>query len=642
MRIHRPLQSLLRQSRIVALAAVLLATGVTEGLYRSGAAERLEHLYADIWHRLAGQRHVPIHAALVMIDDPSLNARPDEPLAFWTPHLAQALATLREVGVKLVAIDFIFSSSPERWIAKMGLQANEASRNLDQPFRAAINAGYVELAAFKVGAGETADDFVLPNPDYLLALPDMDMVRGIGLANLRADSDGTVRRFGLLEASSDYARREGLPLLAFGPLAAIRASGQDTRAATSDGKFTFSGRAWPPATELRISYAGPPGTFSAISFETLLQPDATKRLEIQALAGKVVILGAGYAGTGDAHPTPYSTSLGGKNRLMTGAEIQANIVETLLGGHWLEPVSGLPRLTTFLALFGMLAFIGIRLTPLGSVLLVMGAVLFSAASTYLLFKQNLLFPVAHLHIGMAVVLGGLTLLRLTHEEREKARIGAMFSRYVSPRVVTALINATEPPELGGKAAAITVLFSDIRGFTTISEKLAAHEVVELLNSYFERACAALLAEDATIDKFIGDAIMAEFGAPLPQADHAARAVRAALALRQVATDFRGWMDDRFPERNLPRFDIGIGLHSGEAVVGNIGSSTRMEYTAIGDVVNVASRLEGMTKETGCAILASQATVKACGPNIRTGARYSLQVKGRGQPVEAYELLHDTN
>jgi adenylate cyclase len=147
----------------------------------------------------------------------------------------------------------------------------------------------------------------------------------------------------------------------------------------------------------------------------------------------------------------------------------------------------------------------------------------------------------------------------------------------------------------------------------------------------------LLKEGATIDKFIGDAIMAEFGAPLSQDDHAARALRSAVALYQVAVEFRLWMETRFAGRDLPRFDIGIGIHTGDAVVGNIGASSRMEYTAIGDTVNTASRLEGMTKEVGVPILASLTAAEEAGTAVRIGARYSLKVKGRSEPVAACEI-----
>ncbi|TRZ91014.1 MAG: adenylate/guanylate cyclase domain-containing protein [Rhodocyclaceae bacterium] len=619
---------------IIALVAALLATTAVEGLYRSGVATRIEYLYTDLWHRLAGPREAPRHTALVMLDDPTLYERPDEPLAFWTPHFAKAVATLRQVGVKVVAIDFIFSGSPERWIGKLGLIGREASRNYDQHFREQINKGGVLLAGFRVGAGDTANDFILPSPDYLLALPDLDMPGHVGLANLPSDADGVVRRFALVEASSEFARKEGMPRLAFGALAASMATGQDSQAEV----WRFGGREIGAERSVPIAYAGPPGSFAALSFRKLLVPNALSDPDVRALAGKVVVIGAGYASMNDLHPTPYSTSIGGANILMPGPEIQANVIETLLAGHFHDEVPAAVRLVTFAVVLGALAYGCMWLSAWRSVVLVILAMQVAAIAGNLLFKQDVLFPVAHLQAGMMVVLIGLSLLRLRREERERERIGQMFGRYVSPQVVTALLASPELPELGGQTRQISVLFSDIRNFTTFSERLSAKEVVELLNTYLERACAVLLAEGASIDKFIGDAIMAEFGAPLAQIDHASRALRAAVALRAVAVEFRVWVKQRFAGRDLPEFDIGIGVHSGEAVVGNIGASVRMEYTAIGDTVNIASRLEGKTKETGAHILASRDTVSMFGGELKTGALYCLTVKGRAEPVEAFEIV----
>ncbi|MDO8787246.1 MAG: adenylate/guanylate cyclase domain-containing protein [Sulfuritalea sp.] len=619
---------------IIALAAALLATTAAEGLYRSGIATRIEYLYTDLWHRLAGPRQVPRHTALVMLDDPTLNERPDEPLPFWTPHFARAVATLRQVGVKVVAIDFIFSGSPERWIGKLGLIGREASRNYDQHFREQINQGGVLLAGFRVGAGDTANDFILPSPDYLLALPNLDMPGHVGLANLPSDADGAVRRFALVEAPGEFPKKEGMPRLAFGALAATTATGQDSQAKV----WRFGGREIGAESAVPIAFAGPPGSFVALSFRKLLAPNAVNDPAVRALAGKVVVIGAGYASMNDLHPTPYSTSIGGANILMAGPEIQANVIETLLAGHFLDEAPAAVRLAIFAAVLGALAYACMWLSAWRSVVLVILAMQLAAIVGHLLFKQDFLFPVAHLQAAMMLVLIGQSLLRLRREERERKRIGQMFGRYVSPQVVTALLASPELPELGGQTRQISVLFSDIRNFTTFSERLSAKEVVELLNTYLERACAVLLAEGASIDKFIGDAVMAEFGAPLAQSDHARRALRAAVALRAVAVEYRVWVRQRFAGRDLPEFDIGIGVHSGEAVVGNIGSSVRMEYTAIGDTVNIASRLEGKTKETGAHILASRDTVSLFGGELKTGTLYCLTVKGRAEPVEAFEIV----
>ncbi len=630
-----PLRRLTAKAWMLALISVAAATLVAEGLYRSGLALGAEQLYTDLWHRMADKRRVPEHVALVMVDDPSLAVHPDDPLVFWSPYFARAIATLKAAGVKTVALDYSFSVSPERWIEQLKLpRANNPLRDYDRLFRTEINRGDVLMASFRTRAGNQVDDFLLPSPDYLLALPDYDIPGHLGRANLRTDPDGTVRRFGPTEADVAVAGREGLPALAFGMLAAIRHSGQDPRA----DAWQFGDRRLTISDELTIAYGGPPGTVPKLSFERLLAPDALADPAIKALAGKVVIVGAGFSGNNDVHSTPYSTNLAGAQALMPGPEIQANIVETLLSGRFVDDVPALWRLAAFVASFALLAFVGVRLSAWRTIALLAAIAAAAAAVGYLLFGRDLLFPAAHLQIGLAVVLTGLAALRLSREERERARIGTLFGRYVSDQVMTALLASPELPELGGTATKVTVLFSDIRNFTTMSERLSAREVVEMLNTYFELACAVLLREGATIDKFIGDAIMAEFGAPLPQADQALRAIRAAVALRAVAAEFRHWMAGRFSDRGLPEFNIGIGIHSGEAVVGNIGSSTRMEYTAIGDTVNLASRLEGKTKETGCVILASAETVAEAGSAVRTGGRHVLTVKGRSQPVEALEIV----
>ncbi len=205
-------------------------------------------------------------------------------------------------------------------------------------------------------------------------------------------------------------------------------------------------------------------------------------------------------------------------------------------------------------------------------------------------------------------------------------------------MVQRLLESGQPPQLGGEALQVTVLFSDIRNFTTLSEQLNAEEVVELLNEYFRRVCEPILANDGTIDKFIGDAVMAHFGWPLHNPDHADQALRAALAMQQVAHEFNAWLAQRFGKRAPPAFAIGVGIHSGKVVLGNIGSPRHMQFTAIGDNVNIASRLESQTKEFGCGILASADTIAASSGLALTGRSQSVHLKGRQQPVEVFEIL----
>ena len=332
----------------------------------------------------------------------------------------------------------------------------------------------------------------------------------------------------------------------------------------------------------------------------------------------------------DLHQTPYAG-------LMSGPEIHANIVETIMAGRSLKAVAAPWRLAYLAFILGLGVALFFRLSP-GPGLAVLGLLALTAAAfSYFLFRGNWLLPAAVPQLGLLLGYLGVLGLRLTGEERERARLRQIFGRYVSGEVVEKLLVSGQQPNLGGEAFTVTVLFSDIRHFTTISESLSPQEVVEMLNTYFSRACEPILAQGGMVDKFIGDAVMAVFGAPAPQPDHARRALAAALAMREKARDFRDWMEQRFPDRGLNDFDIGVGLHTGEAVVGNIGSPARFEFTAIGDTVNTASRLEGLTKELGWSIVASERTVMAAGPGVVTGGKQEIPVKGRREPVVVLEV-----
>jgi len=220
------------------------------------------------------------------------------------------------------------------------------------------------------------------------------------------------------------------------------------------------------------------------------------------------------------------------------------------------------------------------------------------------------------------------------EGRQKLAIRRMFSHYMSEKVISHLMDHPELLNLGGERRRMTLFFSDLAGFTSISERLSAEEVVGLLNDYLSRMTDIILDEEGVVDKFEGDAIMAFWGAPLPQEDQALRACRAAL--RQQAA--LGELNSRFQEMGLPPLSMRIGLHSGEAVVGNLGSEKRFDYTAIGDTVNLASRLEGLNKFYGTHIMASETTAAACQDEVLFRELDRVAVKGKEKPVAVYQAL----
>ena len=218
--------------------------------------------------------------------------------------------------------------------------------------------------------------------------------------------------------------------------------------------------------------------------------------------------------------------------------------------------------------------------------------------------------------------------------KERDKLKNTFGKYMTQTVMEHLMSGKV--HLGGETLLVTVLFSDIRSFTTISEKMDAHELVALLNEYFTEMVGAVMSEDGVVDKYIGDAIMAVFGAPVVKPDDAKRAVRAAVRMRQA---LKG-LNKKLAERGIPELKTGIGLHTGEVVAGNIGSEKRMEYTVIGDAVNLASRLETSTKDLGVNVLISEDTYRLVKDVCKTKKMKEITVKGRLQPVMTYAVLED--
>ena len=215
-----------------------------------------------------------------------------------------------------------------------------------------------------------------------------------------------------------------------------------------------------------------------------------------------------------------------------------------------------------------------------------------------------------------------------------------FRERIAGRDASAELEDANPAGLTGKIERATVMFSDIRNFTTYSERLTAGEIAELLNTYLAQACEPVIRCGGRVIQFIGDGVMALFedGAAGHDQPHAQRAIRAGLAMQLAAHRFRDWIDQHHPARGLPEFAIGVGIHTGEVLMCHVGTPGQTEYTAIGDSVNIASRLEGQTKELGWAVVASDATVTAAGPTVRVGAKQMVQLRGRSVPIEAHEII----
>jgi len=235
-----------------------------------------------------------------------------------------------------------------------------------------------------------------------------------------------------------------------------------------------------------------------------------------------------------------------------------------------------------------------------------------------------------------------TVIRFFHEERKAKEIRQMFSSYVSPKIVKELIENPDKARLGGERRVVTLLFSDIIGFTSLSERRQPEEVVSLLNEYFKEMADIIFRWDGTLDKFVGDEIMALWGAPLEQPNHAELALRCALNMSEKLNE----LQEMWRQRGSDTFDVGIGLNTGEVIIGNIGATgKKMDYTAIGDHVNLAARVEQLTRQYGTRILITENTYAQVEPLIKKGllGHFELnelakvKVKGKENEVKIFGL-----
>jgi adenylate cyclase len=375
-----------------------------------------------------------------------------------------------------------------------------------------------------------------------------------------------------------------------------------------------------------INYLGPPGIFPSYSAAQVLDGKVPK----EALKDKIVLVGATAVGIFDLRVTPFSG-------LCPGLEIQATVLDNILRRDFIRTPAQ-PTLATLGIVLAIALIFGLmlpRMSAVGAIAITLLLVQAYVAFNYLIFRfWGLQLEVFYPLLQVAGVYTGITLQRFLAEERERVRIKKAFQSFVAPEVVNQIIRHPEKLRLGGERREISILFSDIRGFTSLSEVLAPEAVVEVLHDYLDPMSELVVKHGGTLDKYIGDAIMALYGAPLDLADHSRRACLTALEMVKTLRELdRGWV-----ERGRPSLHIGIGINSGVVSVGNMGSNRLFDYTAIGDNVNLASRLEGLNKYYGTEILVAGATVERIDSGLYFREVDLVKVKGKRQPITIYEVM----
>ena len=390
----------------------------------------------------------------------------------------------------------------------------------------------------------------------------------------------------------------------------------------------------PEGSQLLLDWRGLPPAFKHVRYAELFT-DLSRGKPLRPaneFTGKIVIIGSAATGLKDFRATPLSS-------LHPGVEILATAIDNLKNGH---RVAEVPRWVVFV--IGALLILGLVNAFLRLSAVTAGVTLTIATIVLVLSTWGLLGAGWRMNWASPVIVSWLLFLFLAlavyrREKQRRQRAVSMFARMVSPSVVNELLEVGATPEAMTGSAEVTVLFSDIRGFTSLSESRSPEEIVSILNRYFARQAEVIFRHGGTLDKFIGDGIMAFWGAPKTDPDHAAHAVAAALEMAQALDVFKSELRAEGADY-ADGFEVGIGLHSGRAIVGFIGSNQKSDFTAIGDTVNLASRVEGLTKGVA-RVLVTRQTLERCGSKFEFRERGTYHVKGRAQATDVFEPITTT-
>jgi adenylate cyclase len=580
------------RGRGVALGILVAGAMVVLSLLPLG--QSLENQTLDLFYRLRPVAPPPADLLVVSIDEPSFQEL-KQPWP-WPRRLhAQLVRRLVAGGARLIIFDVIFADPTNPEDDQLLAEAFEEAGNV------------IIGMTFETTKDIRFSRRVLITPYK----PLQQAAQGQGLVMVTPDYDGVVRRFRL-----SLGGRETMPLVAY--------------------RLVRPQSSLSPSLGGLINYAGPARSIDTVSYYQVI--DEERPLPMPRIRGRIVLVGhmleasATPQAQADAFYTPF---FAGNGQLMSGVEIQGHIISTLLDGSWGREFRPWKRSLLLAAVIFLASLVLIRLKPISGLMFTGASLVLLAALSFGLFLfARFWMPPFLMSTGLVVVYSGNVLGHYFVEAREKRWLRHAFSRYVSPSVVEVITTNPERLDLGGEELETTVLFADLEGFTQLSESMPPQALIKLLNDYFSPMTQIIMAYQGTLDKYIGDAIMALWGAPVPLPDHALRACGAALEMEKTMTELqKDWQ-----AQGLPPLGARLGLHSGSVVAGNVGSRERFNYTVLGDTVNLASRLEGVNKVYGTRILLSDSTCQHVKDHLLVRELDLVQVKGRGQPVTIYELL----
>jgi adenylate cyclase len=621
-----------------------------ETIFQFAPFKRIELATIDNRFNLRGKIPFDSKVVIVEISEESYKSVPDKwPWPrFYYAHLVR---NLKKAGALAVGIDLILSTSD--------IYDPSNDKDLSNALREVKN---VALAG-KVDIADERYDLITSKQNYGNIFFDADS--SLGIVYLRNDEDGVHRRFHPIVF--DRARQVRIPTFAFAVLNKALSRPNLATVDIDGNNFIFQDIKIPSFDKLSalINYYGPSGTFHPIKFVDVIDDQDFQTVEEKEIGvdintfddpesgylydgtfkDKIVLIGSTNPEDKDLFPVPITFGKQEGDNLMYGVEIHANIIQSILDQNFLkrEPIWLQIALVFIFITITFFFTLNLKSRKVKYYFLIEAlaiAVVFSelfliVAFSILAFNQQN-FVTSFTGPLMAVTFGyvGSMVYSYVSERKQKVLIKSMFSQYVSPTVVNELVDDPTKLRLGGERKILTVLFTDLENFTSIAESIPPEELVPILNSYFEGMTEIILKNNGTLDKYIGDSIMAFFGAPIPQKDHSLFACRTAVQMQNHLEELR----QIWKTTNKPLLQMRIGINTGDMIVGNMGGLDRFDYTVIGDSVNLSARLEGANKQYKTKTLISENTFQPIAGQVVARELDLITVVGKNKPQKIYELL----
>lgn len=603
----------------IGIALIMVIFGVM------GAFDRLELASLDWRFQLRGVRPMTVKAAVVAIDDESLNGwAGDDSKPHYMPERwvwprdfhAQVVRNLKEAGAKLIAFDVVFSESSKR------------DPHQDEVFAQAVKeAGNVVMAERHVPKAGGAIKTETLIPGLLAAALDK------GHIGATHTEDGELRELlplyydssGGLDPDKPNLDLAVLRQLLYGKAVRPEVDLKHLKIHLGDRDIPINSNGM-----VEINYAAPPQT------EVLTFPYHAvyyKEMDMSVFKDRVVYIGSTSEILHDNHSTPFATG----DVKMPGVEAHIHMLDTMLSQQYLHRLPRWLGLLISLLLGILISVVTQRVNAKwGFVVMLLVAGIYGGGSIAAFSLARWILPLALPLVVVAAAFAGLAAYRAYSEETRARTTRQMFSKYVSRQIVDEIMRDPDAVgQLGGEMKEVTILFSDVRGFTSMSEKLSAQEVVTVLNEYLTAMVDIVIANNGTLDKYVGDAIMAVWGSPLADPQHKQNGMRTAVQMMEVLKELQA----KWATEGKPHIDIGIGLNTGQVVAGNMGHPEyKMDYTVIGDDVNLAARMESANKEMKSHVLITGSTLDGCEDMVDVIHHPPIKVKGKEKPIEVYEVI----